>query len=137
MPQGISGRTALFSWIYRHSFISALSWIAVITILCATPGQYIPSNNWLELLSVDKLVHASIFFTLAVLLFIHALKRRHQLAAYFLFTVFYGILMELMQAYCFSNRSADWKDVLANTVGAISSLFVLKKLRRMTTLPDR
>src|SRR6476620_4871693 len=82
----------------------------VILVLCATPGQYIPSAGWMELLSLDKLIHASIFFVLTALLIVVALRYRQNsrfVLFYVTVSVLYGMLMELMQAYCFSNRSAD------------------------------
>jgi VanZ family protein len=120
--------------IYKNAVVWALLWALVIFILCATPGQYIPSANWLELLSFDKLVHASMFFILTTLLFIVAVKYNQQkltIAVYFLIAVMYGGSLEIMQALYFSNRSADWKDMVANTFGCVVALLCLKKLRLM------
>ena len=120
------------SLIYRNAALFAVLWTLIIFVLCATPGQYIPSANWLELLSFDKFVHASIFFTLTELLFTVAIKynkKTFDFILYFLFAVCYGASLELMQAYCFSNRSADWKDMVANTFGCVVGALLLKKLR--------
>jgi hypothetical protein len=55
--------------------VFVLLWAIIIFILCATPGKYIPSASWLELLSVDKFVHATMFFILCGLLYLWAIKK--------------------------------------------------------------
>lgn len=120
------------NFVWKYSASLTILWMLIIFILCATPGQYIPSANWLELLSFDKFVHASIFFTLTILLFTVAIKYKKTNRVHivcFVFAVCYGASLELMQAYCFSNRSADWKDMVANTFGCIIAALLLKKLR--------
>lgn len=76
------------------------------------------------------------FFILTVLAFTMAIKREQAkiiFALCFLLSVCYGASLELMQAYWFSNRSADWKDMVANTFGCIMALLVLKKLRGLVS----
>lgn len=118
--------------IYRYSGIFTAIWFLFIFILCATPGQYIPSNNWLELLSVDKLVHALIFFILTALFILTVLKNQKSisfLAIGIIACILYGVGLEWMQANYLTNRSADWKDIIANSFGCLMALLVLKKLR--------
>ncbi|MBI2721811.1 MAG: VanZ family protein [Bacteroidetes bacterium] len=106
----------------------------VIFGLCATPGQYIPSLSWLELLSFDKLVHASIFFILVVLILIVCIKYTLSLRRvifYVALCIFYGGLLEWMQANLFSNRSGDALDFIANTFGCLAGCFFYKKLKRI------
>jgi VanZ family protein len=84
------------------------------------------------LLSIDKGVHAGIFFVLTSLLFVGAIKYRQKKSVLFLYCligIMYGISLEIMQATCFSNRSADWKDVIANTAGCLAAFLFLKKIR--------
>lgn len=119
--------------VYKYSVLFSILWILIIFVLCATPGQYIPSNNWLDLLSVDKLVHAGIFGTLMFLLLLVAIKNNYsslRIACYYVFTVAYGVGLELMQAFVFSNRSADWKDAVANTFGATVVLLFISRIKR-------
>lgn len=119
--------------IYRYPVALTVIWTLVIFILCATPGQYIPSADWLELLSFDKWVHAGIFFVLTALSFTVAVKHRKGKAAILLcclMCILYGFSLEMMQATLFSNRSADWKDVIANSFGCLLAFLLLKKIRR-------
>lgn len=118
--------------IYKNVKLLSFSWILVIFILCATPGQYIPSADWLELVSFDKLVHASIFFILASLLFLVVIKYKQTLIRKYLYLflcIAYGVSLEIMQAKLFISRSADWKDIVANTFGCIIALLFFKKLQ--------
>lgn len=110
----------------------SLLWAAFIFVLCATPGNLIPSANWLELLSFDKWVHAGMFFILSSLLFLMVLKNmqhHYWIIIYFFIGVIFGALLELMQAYCFINRSADWQDIIANSFGCVLALILFKKLK--------
>lgn len=123
----------VFKYVYRHSGFLSLIWAFVIFILCATPGQFIPSVSWLELLSFDKLVHASVFFILCFFLLVYGVKTKQSLAViclYFLITVVYGGLLEIMQAKFFSNRSADVLDFIANSFGALVAFAFFKKIKQ-------
>jgi VanZ family protein len=123
--------------ILKYSVLYAIVWAVVIFILCATPGQYIPSNNWLELLSFDKFVHAFIFFILCTLLFIIAINYNQSkliITTYLFISITYGGLLEIMQAKCFTNRGADWQDFIANSFGCCIALLTLKKMRNYFTI---
>jgi hypothetical protein len=121
-------------FVFKYCLILTIAWIVLIFILCATPGQYIPTAGWMELLSIDKLIHATIFFVLTSLFLITASKYNYanhpMIYVYVLICIIYGGILEIMQAYYFTNRSADWLDVIANTVGCVAALTALKRLRR-------
>ncbi len=117
-------------FVYKRPGLLAVIWAAFIFVLCATPGQFIPSASWLELLSFDKLVHAGVFFVLAALFTIYALNRESGRRLCFVFLIvciLYGLLLEVMQATVFSNRSADWMDMIANGLGSIAGALVFKR----------
>ncbi|HOZ88164.1 MAG TPA: VanZ family protein [Bacteroidia bacterium] len=122
--------------VYDRPYLFSSLWALFIFVLCATPGQYVPSADWLDLLSFDKLVHAFMFFILCSLLFTGASRyeKKSVLIVLFLLTaVAYGGMLEIMQAKCFSNRSADWQDFVANSFGCLVALLLLKKTRRYFT----
>jgi VanZ family protein len=52
--------------------------------------------------------------------FFRALLKHHRKgwATGFLFTVGFGVLMEIAQETLSTSRQADWKDFVANTLGA-------------------
>jgi len=126
--------TSLMNLIYKHAAKLTAIWFVFIFVLCATPGQLIPSSNWLKLLSVDKLIHAFIFFVLTSLSFLTAIKfnlSAFMLTLCVLLSIAYGASLEWMQANYFSNRSADWQDIIANSFGCVIALFFLKKCRKI------
>lgn len=115
----------------------SLLWAAIILILCGIPGRDIPHISFLELLSFDKFVHASIFFVL-VLLTIRGFKmqtRFHLLRQFPDFTavvicVVYGGLLEVMQGTLFVERSADIYDFIANSFGCLMAWLLYGKLEK-------
>jgi len=120
------------NFIYKNSLVLLITWWAVIFILCATPGHFIPSVHWLEMLSFDKWVHAGMFLVLIALFFMVNIKHKQKKALIYLYVVlgvFYGMALEWMQANLFSNRSADWQDIIANTFGCLIALLAYKKIK--------
>ena len=119
--------------IFKYSLLCAVLWTLIIFGLCCMPGQYIPTTNWLELLSFDKFVHASIFFGLTCLwlVYLHKIKKINNtsIAVTLLICIFYGGMLEVMQATVFSHRSADWLDFIANSFGCLVGFFVFAKKR--------
>ena len=115
----------------KYSLLAAVLWTLIIFVLCCTPGQYIPTTNWLELLSFDKFVHASIFFVLTCLWLISLLKINKlsnlSIILILLSCVLYGGLLEIMQATVFSNRSGDWLDFIANSFGCLMGFWFFYK----------
>ena len=125
----------------KYSLLFAVLWTVIIFILCSTPGHFIPTNNWLELLSFDKFVHASIFFVLTILWLVYFLTANKLSplisATIILFCISYGGLLEIMQSNLFSQRSGDWLDFIANSFGCLMGwLFFYKKKIRFAELSN-
>ena len=114
-------------FILTYAHWCAFAWAVVIFILCCTPGKYVPTAHWLDLLSFDKLVHAGIFFTLAALWFLYLIKKARansgMIAIVLVACILYGGFLEIMQAKVFSQRSGDWADFIANSVGCLLAWF--------------
>jgi hypothetical protein len=122
----------MFSRLLRkHAYKLAFAWAAVIFALCSTPGRFIPTTSWLELLSADKWVHASVFFILSLLLFAGVITNAQRPTAIYywlIVAIAYGGLLEILQAKVFSERSADWQDFVANSFGCLMALVFHKRL---------
>lgn len=122
------------SLLKKHAYKFALLWAAVIFGLCATPGRLIPTANWLELLSFDKWVHAGVFFILVSLFVISVAtntQNKNLIYLWFILSVLYGGALEIMQATVFSDRSADWLDMIANSFGCVLALLLKKRIERL------
>jgi VanZ family protein len=115
----------------KYSLLAAIFWTLIIFILCCTPGKYVPTAHWLELLSFDKFVHASIFFTLTFLWLLVGFKKNKLSLSFMIFIIIacigYGGLLEIMQAKVFSDRSGDWLDFIANSFGCLMGLWFFSK----------
>ena len=122
--------------ILKYSLIISILWTLIILILCCTPGKYIPNTTWLEVLNFDKLVHSSLFFVLIVLwlMYINYYKNLNKLRTILtlVLCVFYGGILEILQANVFSQRSGDWFDFIANTLGCLIGLcFFSRKMKSL------
>lgn len=118
-------------FILKHSFPLSIIWALIILGLCSMPGQYIPSVSFLEMLSFDKWVHAGIFFVLCSLLFVNVKKTtpsKNNIYLFLILGILYGSALEVMQGTLFSNRSADWNDIIANSFGCLMALFFYNKI---------
>jgi VanZ family protein len=97
-------------------------WLIFLTILSLVPikipDQKLPS-------STDKWAHAFFYFVLTVLVYFnltHRLQNKSQnnvIIGAIGVSVFYGIIIEVLQAALTNYRSADFLDILANTSGSL------------------
>ena len=120
---------------FRYNW-PAVIWALFILLLCSFPGDAIPVVNWLEYISFDKLVHASIFFIQQILLmrgFLLQKNFRVLRQQYILITlslcVGYGASLEIMQRYFFLSRSGDIADFVANCAGCLLALPLFNRLK--------
>lgn len=118
-------------FVIKYTTLIAITWAGIIFIACCTPGKYIPTTNLLELLSVDKLVHAFMFCVLVYLWFLSFSKTQaitNQITFFVvLLSVAYGGLLEIMQSTIFSERSGDWFDFMANALGCFIGRVLFEK----------
>jgi len=80
----------------------------------------------------DKIIHASVYFILAVLIYLSFLKsglRKYLILISFIFTVIYGISDEFHQSFV-QGRDASIGDVAADSFGAILGSFLAARLSR-------
>lgn len=54
-------------------------------------------------------------------------KLHRTIATALAFSIPYGGLLELMQEYFYTDRQGSWPDFVANTVGAITGIWLFKK----------
>jgi VanZ family protein len=104
-------------------FWSAQLWTLFVASLCLMNGTNLPRVG---IKGADKYVHFCFHFVFALLWFLYFFLKTKRLVysvlLVFAFSLFFGIGIELSQAYFTSNRKADVLDVAANTVGALTAL---------------
>ena len=101
-------------------------WIIIIFILSSIPGNDIPKLNRFKIPHLDKIVHFIMYFTLQLLILVEYYKNHTQKYSFIkvlfvsiMFSVAYGVVMELLQSLIFISRTGSFYDVLANSTGAV------------------
>lgn len=112
----------------------SILWALIILGLCLMPGKALPQWDWFALLDLDKLVHAGMFFVLAVLLAQafagHGSPVRSVLWAVAI-SIGYGLATEFMQGLEALGRRTDINDMIANSLGAlIASAYIRWKEKK-------
>ena len=76
---------------------------------------------------LDKIIHAGIYFIFCILWFLplRRLFKKGTLFYVFLFSIFYGILIELFQGNLTSHRNFELEDILSNIIGSLISCSLL------------
>ena len=117
----------------RYTF--AISWLVLIAILHALPGDNISKFDFLDVLHIDKLVHTTLFM-IAFILLAYADKRQYNLISFHYITVslaMYGLALEYSQGYFFENRSMDVFDWLADICGILIGILLFRKIPFLTS----
>lgn len=117
--------------------LPTLAWAIFILIICGIPGDKIPEMTFWQWLKPDKIVHLLIFGLLCFLMIRSFLalntgsffyKNAKMLSL--LLTIFYGVLVEILQATVFIHRSGDIRDAIANSIGAFVGLWIFGKMAK-------
>ena len=110
--------------------ITAIGWTLILTILSLISLESAPKFGFSF---ADKIAHGLVYFIFAIVWFFSFSKgvtneffRKNALIASTIFAIVYGICVEIMQETLVTNRQGDWKDVLANTVGTILAILLIK-----------
>lgn len=109
-------------------FLAALLWAGVIAFFCLIQLNNVPLG---EVSNLDKLVHVFFHFVLTILCFLfvqkytNAVNSLKSILISLLFSVFFGIGIEIAQELFTTTRHADVFDVLANLSGAILGVAVV------------
>jgi VanZ family protein len=116
----------------RH-LIFPILWTIIIGVLTGLPGNSFPNMSLWALLSFDSFAH---FFVFAVFTFLwgvalckqvgHPFLRRygHYMAAGA--GIIYGFLIEILQFLVYVGRSAEWADIIADTLGCLAGLILFR-----------
>ncbi|MCR4033960.1 MULTISPECIES: VanZ family protein [Flavobacterium] len=107
----------------------------IITYFCLTDSSNIPVVNFPN---IDKIVHFCFHFgfTFSWILFFKKEfvgKGAEDFKAYlisFIFSVFFGITIEILQNAITTTRAADVTDILANALGAVIAVFTAIALKK-------
>ena len=84
---------------------------------------------------IDKIIHSGIYFVFCIIWYapIRELFKKEALLYVFLFSIFYGVLMELFQVNLTSYRNFELEDILSNIIGSLiacSFLFLKNNIKK-------
>ena len=120
---------------FFNYFKWGLSWSLFILIICLLPGNNLPKNTFLENIYFDKIIHVFLYTVLFVLVFLGANKTiKYSFFVAFIYSFFYGVLVELIQHYLIEDRYGDINDVFANFVGVIFGIIFVKIKKKYKTI---
>ena len=125
----------LTKWIKSHP-ITVILILVIWYLSLFTP----PTIELANVLFIDKWAHLLMYGSLAFILWTEDWRARKTFTsmpralALYIGPVAMSGLIELVQAYCTTNRSGDWLDLAANAIGALSGIvlgcFVTRTLRK-------
>ncbi len=105
----------LFLFIQKRAKSLTFLWTLLVFYLCLMPQRKIAH---ISIVGIDKVVHI-LFFGIFMFLLLFNMKKEKWIASFLIATLF-GCLIEFLQYYFTSlGRSGDWKDILADALGAI------------------
>ena len=124
---------------FRHNF-PAILWGLIILILMGMPGNDIPKMPWLEHLHFDKAVHFFLYAVFTILL-IRGFKnqtsfiflQKYSIISALVIGIFYGAILEYLQGVLFIERTSDINDLIANIIGSLGGLPLLKIIKKIET----
>ena len=118
-------------------FWIALSWTGLIVFFCLIKSSDIPV---VPIKNLDKVVHSFFHFVFTSLWFFFFKKHLNSLTIFkplllsFVFSVFFGIAIEIAQTLFTTTRKGDLCDVVANLSGAILAVCVILFFNKYTSL---
>ncbi|MEH6761302.1 MAG: VanZ family protein [Maribacter arcticus] len=117
--------------IYKVLFIS---WMMFVTFFSLFSFSDLDTSRF-DIPHMDKAVHFTFYFVMVLLAFLASIKKELQVNGMLkllwyivLFAIVYGIIIEVIQHVATDNRHGDPLDVLANSIGAIVGMLVIRFL---------
>jgi VanZ family protein len=124
----------------RIFLYSALFWTGVILFFCLIKSSDIPKVN---IQNLDKVIHAFFHFVFVLLWFLFFKKKLNStnpfkpLAISFVFSIVFGIIIEMLQQFFTTTRSGDPLDILANLSGATLAVIGIVLLNKFNGIVDK
>ena len=104
-----------------------------VLILSVMPSRNFPK---VEVTCIDKIVHFLLYFSLVGAMFFDNIFCKNttfqlkKLLFFLLFSIIFGAIIEIIQ-YFLPSRSAEWFDLLSNSLGAMFGVIVIFIVKRL------
>ena len=117
----------------RSIQLVTIFWTVLVAYLCLVSSDKLPEVN---VFRYDKIGHFSFHFGITVLWFLFWKttfnnENKFALLKAFLFSFFFGVVIELSQGHFTTTRHSDIRDVFANSVGSLTAVFTIFLLNKM------
>lgn len=116
-------------------FWKTIIWAIIIFIISSFPGNKVDRVPFLDIPHIDKVIHLGMYFILSFsFLFeinnnsFYQTLRLKLLIIVLVLSISYGFTLEILQSLLFTERSGDFYDFLANSLGCIMAYFFFKFL---------
>jgi VanZ family protein len=112
---------------YKFSILLA-GFIALLSLL---PGDSFPDSSLFSLSYLDKMVHAAMYASIALVALLENRQPpgRHTTHLLLLVTLFFmSAVIEILQAVAIATRAAEWLDLLANLLGLFAGYIAFRVL---------
>jgi RsiW-degrading membrane proteinase PrsW (M82 family) len=103
-----------------------------IFILCLLPGSALPEVSWAAAFSLDKWVHAALYF---LWFFMYRFSGGQKPIQTVCLMLLFGGFIELFQEFVLTYRSGEWLDWCADAFGLLLGMLLVKP--RMTRTTDQ
>ena len=124
-------KSGLFQVSSTAYLIFALTWTLLVLYFSLMSARSIASLHLWSFPGLDKVAHA-VFYFLFGFLWSMSISRNKDRTLWILITAIgFGVLMEAGQYRLMNGRSSELPDILANTIGAFSGVFIFKWLNRL------
>lgn len=102
-------------------------WTGLVAYLCLASPESLPGVN---LFKFDKMGHLTFHFGITVLWFLfwkstYKNENKFALVKAFLFSFFFGVIIEICQGLFTETRKSDIYDVCGNTAGAVIAVIII------------
>ncbi len=127
-------RIAIKKLLERNAYFISFALTAIIIYLSLSSLKYLP----VKISVSDKFLHSLAYATLTLSWFFSIKKSHQEIRSKLLIVVvvfLFGVTLEILQGTLTENRTMDYHDVIANTVGILLALssfsFLLKVYKRI------
>lgn len=114
--------------------------LLTVAVICYLSFFTPPQTEFDNISNIDKLVHTCMYGGLSIIIWWEYLRKQDTICwkRFIPISVVFPIMMsgiiELLQAYCTTNRSGEWLDFAANSFGVILAFmagnFVLRRIMK-------
>jgi VanZ family protein len=120
----------------KFYFALGLLWTGVVLMACLLSSDAIAKAPRFDIPYKDKVAHFTFYFVFSCVWFVYFIKSNPNKSRItlsiriFTIAILMGGVVELLQYYFTSSRSAEWADELANSLGSLCGVLLCLTLFR-------